>query len=203
MSVLGEELEDLVDLVFETTREHLVGFVETKELDVIGAKSAAIYHIIHAAGGADDDVHALLEFRHVFADVGTAYACVTFNVNVVAECNDDLLYLLRKLPGWGKNECLSSFDTKVDLLENGNGEGGGFASARLGLCDDIMTLHHRDDSTLLDGGRSLETGVLSKRGDGEWKKYRPICVDPTKELWPQIHVIEAVHTECVRVPSAH
>ena len=196
-------MEDLVDLIFETTREHLIGFVETKDLDVIGAKSATIYHVIHAAGGTDDDVHALLEFRHVVADVSAADARVTFNVHVVAKCNDDLLYLLRKLPGRGKDECLRSFDTKVDLLENGNGEGGGFAGAGLGLCDDIMTLHHGDDSTLLDGGRSLETAVLSRRGDGGWKKHSPVCIDPTEELRLQIHVIEAVYTECVSAPSVH
>ena len=130
-------------------------------------------------------------------------ASVAFDVHVVAKCNDDLLYLLRKLPGRGKNECLGSFDTKVELLENGNGEGGGFAGAGLGLCDDIMTLHHGDDSTLLDGGRSLETAVLSKRGDKEWKKDSPICVHSTEELWLQVHVIKAVHTECVSVPSVH
>jgi hypothetical protein len=48
-------------------------------------------------------------------------------------------------------------------LENRNGEGGSLSCAGLGLCDNIMTLHHGDDSTLLNGGRPLKTAVLSKK----------------------------------------
>ena len=63
------------------------------------------------------------------------------------------------------------------------------------MCDDIMTLHHGDDGTLLDGGRSLETAVPSRKGDGNQKKHPPVSVDPTKELRPKIHVVEAMCTE--------
>ena len=86
-------------------------------------------------------------------------------------------------------------------MENRNGESGGLSGARLGLCDDIMTLHHGDDGTLLDGGRSLETAVLSRKGDGKQKKHSPVSVDPTKELRPKIHVVEAMRTEKVSGPD--
>jgi hypothetical protein len=62
-----------------------------------------------------------------------------------------------------------------------------------------MALHHGDDGTLLNGGRSLETAIPSREGDGSKKKHPPVCVDPTKELRPEIHVVEA--TVCAQNES--
>lgn len=110
LGVLGKELENLVNLVLEATRKHLVSFIETKLFDVVRAKSATIYHVIDATGGADDDVDTLLKFRHVIADISATDTRVAFDVHVVAKRDHDFLYLLCKLTGWGKNECLSSLD---------------------------------------------------------------------------------------------
>ena len=151
LCVLGKKLEDLVDLVFESTRKHLIGFVKTEKLDGIGAERTAVDHIVHTTGGADDDMDALLELGHVLADVGATDACMAFDIHVVAEGDDDLLDLLRKFAGWRKNERLGAFDSEIELLENGDGKGSGFARAGLGLCDHIMTLYHGDDGTLLNG----------------------------------------------------
>jgi hypothetical protein len=69
-------LKDLVDLVLEAARQHLVGLVEhehlsdcvivtqcetrlhTTHLDVVSAQMAAAQHVIHATGRADDNVNA-------------------------------------------------------------------------------------------------------------------------------------------------
>lgn len=45
----------------------------------------------------------------------------------------------------------------VQALQDGDGESTGLASTRLCLGNGIMALHNRDDGTLLDGGRPLET----------------------------------------------
>ena len=157
LGVLRKELEDLVDLVLETTGQHLVGFIETEDLDGVGPEGPAIDHVIDTTGGADDDVDAVLQFVYVFADVGPTNAGVAFDVHVVAESNDDLLNLLSKLTGRCKDESLGAPDREVEFLEDGDGECCGFASAGLGLSDDIVTLDDGDDRTLLDGGRTLET----------------------------------------------
>lgn len=57
-----------------------------------------------------------------------------------------------------------------------------------------MTLYHGDDGTLLNGGRSLKPAILSSKAMRNRKRHSPVCVDPTKELWPKIHVIKAVRT---------
>ena len=115
LGVGGEELEDIVDRVFETGREHLVGLVETEHLDGVGAESTAVDHVEHTTGGADDDVGAFLELGHVLADGGAADTGMALDVEVVAEGNDDLLDLLSELTGGRENERLGLLDCGVDL----------------------------------------------------------------------------------------
>jgi len=157
LGVLREKLEDFVDLVFETTGQHLIGFIETEDFDVVGPEGPAIDHIEDPTGSADDDVNTLPQLAHILADVGSTDTGVTFNVHIVAESNDDLLNLLSKLASRGEDESLGGLDREVELLEDGDGEGCGLASAGLSLSDDIVALDDRDDRTLLNGGRTLET----------------------------------------------
>ena len=159
MRVLGEKLEDLVYLVLKTTGQHLVGLVETEDLDVVGAESTAVDHIEHTTRGADDDLDTLLELGHVLTDVGTADTSVALDVHVVAEGNDDLLDLLCELAGRGKDQRLGALNAGLKALEDGNGEGRGLASTGLGLRDDVVSLDNRDDSTLLDSRGALETRI--------------------------------------------
>lgn len=157
LSVLRQKLEDLVDLVLETARQHLIGLIETEDLDGVGPESATVDHVEDTAGRADDDLDALLELSHVLTDVGTTNAGVAFDVHVVTEGDDDFLDLLGELTGGGENERLSALDVRVELLEDGNGEGRGLAGTGLGLGDDIVTFHDGDDGALLDGRGALET----------------------------------------------
>lgn len=59
----------------------------------------------------------------------------------------------------------------TDLLENGNGEGGGLASTRLGLRNDVVSFHNGDNSTLLDGGGAFETRSIFQ--SDSWPYYVP------------------------------
>jgi hypothetical protein len=157
LSVLREELEHLVDLVLETTRQHFVGFIETEDLDGIRPEGPAVDHIKDTTGSADDDVNTLLQLAHILADIRPADAGMAFNVHVVAEGDDDLLNLLSKFTGRCEDESLGASDGEVELLEDGDGEGCGLASTGLGLSDDIVTLDDGDNRTLLDGRRTFET----------------------------------------------
>ena len=68
LALRRHEAEDVVDLVLETAGEHLVGLVKDEELDRVGEQSTTVDHVKHAAGGADNDVNALLEAAHVLTD---------------------------------------------------------------------------------------------------------------------------------------
>ena len=84
-----------VNLILKTSRQHLVGLVQTKDFNSIGLQSPPVDHIVHSTRCTDDDMYSLLEFSHIFTDVGTANTSMTFDVHIVTECNDDFLDLLR------------------------------------------------------------------------------------------------------------
>jgi hypothetical protein len=173
---LGQELEDVVDLLSETTREHLVGFVEHEHLHRIGSEESALDHVLDATRSADNDLGTVLESLHIIANAGAANAGVALNVHEIADGDDDLLNLLSKLAGGGENQSLALLDSWVKLLQDGNREGRSLASSGLGLGNDIVTFDDRHNSALLDSRWSLET----------------IGVDTSKELSLQVHIIERV-----------
>jgi len=113
---------------------------------------------------------------HVLGEASATDACVTIDIHVATDGEDELLSLQRNLTGWRKDERLGPFNRRVELLENGYANRRGLVHAGLSLYDHIMTLYHGDDGTPLNGQWSIET----------------IFIDATKELRPQVHVIKAV-----------
>ena len=108
LNAAREELEDVIDLVGETAREHLVSLIEHEHLEVLRAESAAVDHVLDTAGRADDNVSAALKLLHVLADAGATNAGVALNVHVVRKGNDDLLDLLGQLARGRKDKGLWS-----------------------------------------------------------------------------------------------
>jgi hypothetical protein len=174
---LGQELEDIVDLLSETTRKHLIGLVENEHLHGVSAEEAALDHVVDTARGSDNDLGAVLKSLHVITDAGATNAGVALDVHEVTNGNDDLLDLLGKLTGRSKDESLALLDRGVNLLENGNGESSRLASTRLGLGNDIVTLDDGHDSALLDSRGALKT----------------VGVDTTEKLRLEAHVVEGVN----------
>lgn len=64
---------------------------------------------------------------------------MAFDVHEISNGNNDLLNLLSQLTGRSKDKRLALLDAGIDLLENGNGESGGFTSTGLGLCNHVVT----------------------------------------------------------------
>lgn len=153
----GKELEDVVDLVLESAREHLVGLIETEDLDVVRLEGTALDHVEDTSGRADDDVNTLLELGHGLADRGSTDGGEALDVHVVSEGDEDLLDLLGELTGRGEDESLGLLEGNVDRLEDRDREGGGLSGSRLRLRDDVVSGNDGHDGTLLDGRRTLET----------------------------------------------
>lgn len=143
---------------------------------------------------SDNDLGSVLEGLHVITNAGTANAGVALNAHEVTNGNNDLLNLLGKLTGGREDESLAGLEGWVDLLEDGDGEGGGLSGSGLRLCDHIvscawsvyvwwgrwnvgkLTLNDGHNGTLLDGRRALET----------------VGVDSTEELGLEVHRVEGV-----------
>lgn len=82
-------------------------------------------------------MNTILENLHVVTDNGSTNAGMALDVHEVANGDNDLLNLLSKLTGRGENESLALLEAQVDLLEDGDGEGGGLSGTRLSLGNDI------------------------------------------------------------------
>jgi len=115
---LGEELEDVVDLLGETARQHLIGLVENEHLHGVGLEDAALDHVVDTAGGTDNDLGTVLESLHVVTDAGATDTGVALDVHEVTDGDNDLLDLLGELTGGSEDKSLASLDVGVELLEN-------------------------------------------------------------------------------------
>ena len=122
-----------------THRKHLISLVEDEHLHAVGLEEAALDHVVDTAGGADNNLGAVLEGLHVITNAGAANAGVALNVHEVTNGDDDLLDLLGQLTGGSENQSLALLQGGVDLLQHRDGEGGSLASTGLGLGDDIVT----------------------------------------------------------------
>jgi hypothetical protein len=190
---LREELEDIVDLLSETTRQHLIGLIENEHLHLVGLEETTLDHVLDTTRGSNNDLDTILESLHVITDRGTANTGVALDVHEVTDGNNDLLDLLSKLTGGSKDKSLALLDVGVDLLENGDGESSGLSGTRLGLSNNIVTLDDRENSTLLDSRGTLETfAMVSNRYDDLWAINLPVGVNSTKKLGLEVHSIEGV-----------
>ena len=140
-----------------TYGKHFIGLIENEHLHAIGPEEATLDHVLNTARCSDDNLRAILEGLHIITHTGSTNASVALNVHEVADGNNDLLNLLGKLAGGGEDEGLARLYGRVDLLKNGDGKGGGLASTRLGLGNDIVTLDDGHDRALLDSRGALET----------------------------------------------
>lgn len=113
-----QQLENVVDLVFEPARQHFVGFVQHKHFDRIGAQRAAAQHVVHAPRRADDDVHAALQDAGVLPHRRAAHARVALDLQVVAERAHDFFDLLGQFAGRGQDEGLALDQGVVQVLQD-------------------------------------------------------------------------------------
>jgi hypothetical protein len=115
---------------------------------------------VHATGSADNDLGAVLESLHVIADAGATDAGVALDLHEVTDGDDDLLDLLSQLASGREDQRLALLEVGIDLLKDRDREGGGLASAGLGLGNDVvaclllaffMVRRHTRDKPLMTG----------------------------------------------------
>jgi len=107
LDLAGEIFEDVLNLLLESTGEHLVGLVEDEDLEVVTLKEALLHHIMDTAWCADNDVHSLLEDLDLIADDGSSDAGVNLDADELTDLLNDECNLLGELSCRGNNKCLS------------------------------------------------------------------------------------------------
>mmetsp|Transcript_108445 Transcript_108445/g.221388 ORF Transcript_108445/g.221388 Transcript_108445/m.221388 type:complete len:316 (+) Transcript_108445:339-1286(+) len=174
LNVGRQGLEDIINLILEAARQHLICLVKDKYQKVVHPQVPLPDHVKDTAGCADDEVLALSQFVDVVAHRCATDACVALDVVVVAKGQGDLLDLVCQLPGGRKDESLAGLQAVVNPLQDADGEGGRLACAGLGLADGVAPVKDRLDATLLDGTGLLET----------------IRVDATQKVLIEVVIIE-------------
>lgn len=159
----GETLENVVDLVLETTGQHLIGLIKNEHLHVVGLEGTTVDHVKDTTGGTDNNLGTVTEDLHVIADVGASDTGVASDLHEVTEGDDNLLDLLGQLAGGGEDQGLALGVGEIQLLEGRDREGGGLSGTGLSLGNDIVALDNGENGTLLDGRGTLETGEKEKK----------------------------------------
>jgi len=141
LDVSGEELEDVLDLLLETTRKHLIGFIHDENTQVVCFENAALHHIMDTAGGSDNNMNTAFHLLDILFNRGTTDAGVDLTSHVLTNGLYDEGNLHRKLSGWSNNKSLDVLRCAIDCLQCGNCKGTCLTSSRLSLGDGVMTLN--------------------------------------------------------------
>jgi hypothetical protein len=139
LDVSRKELENVLNLGFETTRQHLVSFVQNEQLEVLGLEETSLHHIVNTSGSTDDDVSATrLELLDIVLNDGTTNASLDFDLHVLTDWVHDVSNLHGELASGGHDKCLAVVgDTwlgvSVNALEHTDGESTSLTGSRLCL----------------------------------------------------------------------
>lgn len=187
LHVLVEHAEGVVDLLLETSAEHLIGLIEAEQLAGSQAQVTTLDQIVHTTGGTNHHLHSVAQLLGILLDGGSSHAAVHSHVHELGEILQHIENLEGKLAGGGHDQNLALLQTEVEELEGGNAEGSSLSSSyklcrhssptRLGLGNGIVSLEHGQDSLLLNHRGLLKT----------------VSVDSTEEIDSQVQVIEGLN----------
>ena len=129
LNVSGKELENILNLLLEASRQHFICLVHDEEPQIVCFEEAFLHHVVDTTWGTDNDVHSLLEESDVFLDTGTTDACMHDDAHVLSDRLYDEGSLERELACWGHNEALDVVGGWIDQLECRNRECSGLTSS--------------------------------------------------------------------------
>lgn len=136
LNVTWQKFEDLLDLLLESSGEHLIGLVHDKKSEVVSFEEVLLHHIVDSSWSSYNDVYAsLLKKVDIILDRGSSDAGVDLDSHVLSDGVHNESDLEGQLSGWGHNQCLDVVGSSVNNLQGRNCESSGFTSTRLSLYD--------------------------------------------------------------------
>jgi len=130
-------------------------------------RSAASNEVEHASRGADHDRDAALQGGHLAIHARAAVDGDRGDVAEDADAPNLLGHLHAQLAGRGQHQGLDEATRRIDLLDDGDPEGGGLAGAGLRLADQVLAGSQGADGARLDLGRGGEAHLLDGSRDGD------------------------------------
>ena len=154
--------------VDEAEVQHLVGFVEHEDFNVLEADSALLDQVDQAAGCCDEHVHAALKLADLRADLGAAANHCHTQAEAGAIGFERGSDLAGEFAGRGQHENARALVrgralVAEQLVEDRGGEGQRLAGAGLGEAHDIAAGHDQRDGAGLDRGRGGVAGSGQRR----------------------------------------
>ena len=163
LALLRHLAQNELDVVAEAHVEHFVGFVQNDFSGVFQLQSATLDVVHDAAGGTNHNLNPTLQGAEL-----TVVGAAAVNRHdhqaalILAQLLDFARNLHRELAGGAEHQYLHVFALGIDVIDGGNGEGGGFAGTRLGLADNVFASEQHGNSSSLNGRGFL----VAHLGDG-------------------------------------
>ena len=149
---LGQELQDRAKLALEAHREHLVGFVEDEEAQVLEREILALEQVEQAPWRRADDLRGL-ERLELWLVGGAAVDGRRFDGAELGQALELVADLLGQLARRREDEDLHAARIMLELFDDWDAERGGLPGARLRLHDQIDARQDEGDRGRLHGRR--------------------------------------------------
>jgi hypothetical protein len=99
LDVTWNQAENVFDLVFESSTEHIIGFVDYDQLQGGGLQVSTLHHIVDSSGSTYHHMDTFLEDLAILGDHGTTAAHVDFDLQKFTQAEDDFLDLVGQFTG--------------------------------------------------------------------------------------------------------
>ena len=151
---LGRNAPHIVD---EPHVQHAVRLVQDKGLHIVQAYVPLVHQVHEPSGAGHHNVRPPVQGLHLGVLVYAAEKHAGEQGQLLAIGHKVVLNLLGQLPGGGENQRADGpgragpHRAAGKVLQNGQGKGRGFARARLGTAQHILTGKHQGNGGRLDG----------------------------------------------------
>ena len=120
---------DIVDLIFESSVQHFVSFIQDKQSDGSCPEISATDHIEHSSGGTGDYMLPRFQFSQVFKHIVTPEG-MALNVHTITQGGYNFLDLECRLASGTQYQDLCLLDHGVQGLQDADGESRSFFGSR-------------------------------------------------------------------------
>jgi hypothetical protein len=89
LNVTWQIFENILNLLLETSRKHLICFVHDEKSQIVSLEVALLHHVIDSTRGANHDVSTFSQNLDVLLDTGTTDASMHDDAHVLSDGLDD------------------------------------------------------------------------------------------------------------------
>jgi len=112
--------ENVFDLFFESSSQHIVGFVHNEKFQMVGLQEFSFHHVMNSSWGSNNNLNSFLKFPSIFGNNGSSTAHVNLYFQEFSQTQNDLADLVSQFSSRSQNQCLSFINIGVNNLQTGD-----------------------------------------------------------------------------------